>query len=321
MKKDFISIHDLTSGDIKDIFLLTDKIKSKPENFKSELEGKTLALIFQKPSNRTRVSFEVGMTQLGGHSIYLGPDDIKLGVREATKDVAAVLSRYVDGIVARTFSHKDIIELALNSGVPVINGLSDLLHPCQAMADVYTIREKIASAAGGSASPAEGGQGGKKVKLAFVGDGNNVLHSLLHCCAKVGLDVSVATPKGYEPRKEIVKEAESEAAKSVSRITFSNNPKEAVKDADVIYTDVWTSMGQEKEREKRIKAFEGFQVNKGLISLAKKSCLVMHCLPAHRGEEITDDVLDGPNSIVIDEAENRLHVQKAILLKLLRGDK
>lgn len=306
MKKDFISIQDLTSQDIKDIFLLTDKIKSGPEDFKAELEGKTLALIFQKPSNRTRVSFEVGMTQLGGHSIYLGPDDIKLGVREATKDVAAVLSRYVDGIVARTFSHKDIIELALNSSVPVINGLSDLLHPCQAMADVYTIREKISA---------------KKVKLAFVGDGNNVLHSLLHCCAKVGIDVSVATPKGYEPKKEIVKEAESEAAKAGSRITFSNNPKEVVKDADVIYTDVWTSMGQEKEREKRINAFEGFQVNKGLVSLAKKNCLVMHCLPAHRGEEITDDVLDGPNSIVIDEAENRLHVQKAILLKLLRERK
>lgn len=302
MKKDFISIQDLTSQDIKDIFLLTDKIKTMPENFKSGLEGKTLALIFQKPSNRTRVSFEVGMTQLGGHSIYLGPDDIKLGVREATKDVAAVLSRYVDGIVARTFSHKDIIELAANSGVPVINGLSDLLHPCQAMADVYTIREKVK---------------GKRVKVAFIGDGNNVLHSLLHCCAKVGLDVSVATPKGYETRKKIAKEAESEAAEFGSRITFSNNPKEAAKNADVIYTDVWTSMGQEKEREKRIEAFKAFQVNKGLISLAKKSCLVMHCLPAHRGEEITDDVLDGPNSIVIDEAENRLHVQKAILLKLL----
>lgn len=302
MKKDFISIQDLTSGDIKDIFLLTDKIKTRPENFKSELEGKTLALIFQKPSNRTRVSFEVGMTQLGGHSIYLGTDDIKLGVREATKDVAAVLARYVDGIVARTFSHKDIIELAENSRVPVINGLSDLLHPCQAMADVYTIREKISA---------------KKVKLAFVGDGNNVLHSLLHCCAKVGIDISVATPKGYEPKKKIAKEAEIEAAKAGSRIVFSNSPKEIVKDADVIYTDVWTSMGQEKEREKRLKAFEGFQVNKALVSLAKKNCLVMHCLPAHRGEEIMDDVLDGPNSVVIDEAENRLHVQKAILLKLL----
>lgn len=307
MKKDFISIQDLISGDIKNIFLLTDKIKSKPENFKSELEGKTLALIFQKPSNRTRVSFEVGMTQLGGHSIYLGPDDIKLGVREATKDVAAVLSRYADGIVARTFSHKDILELAANSRVPVINGLSDLLHPCQAMADVYTIKEKVKT---------------KKVKVAFVGDGNNVLHSLMHCCAKVGIDISIATPKGYEPKKDIVKETETEAAKAGSRIVLSNDPKEAVKDADVIYTDVWTSMGQEKEREKRIKAFEAFQVNRALVSLAKKSCLVMHCLPAHRGEEITDEVLDGPNSIVIDEAENRLHVQKAILLKLLtRGNK
>lgn len=309
-KKDFISIQDLTGGEIKDIFLLTDKIKAKPSDFKEVLTGKTLALIFQKPSNRTRVSFEVGMTQLGGHSIYLGPDDIKLGVREATKDVAAVLSRYVDGIVARTFSHKDILELATHSGVPVINGLSDLLHPCQAMADVYTIREKISASAGGG-----------KVKLAFVGDGNNVLHSLLHCCAKVGIDIAIATPKGYEPDKGIVKEAEAEAAKTGVRISFSNNPKEAVRGADVIYTDVWTSMGQESQREKRLKVFRDFQVNKELVGLAKKSCLVMHCLPAHRGEEITDDVLDGPNSVVIDEAENRLHVQKAILLKLLTGEK
>lgn len=301
--KHFISIQDLTKKEIEDIFSLTDEVKSRAGDFNSALEGKSLALIFQKPSNRTRVSFEAGMTQLGGHSIYLGPDDIKLGVREATKDVASVLSRYVDGIVARTFSHSDILELAKNAAVPVINGLSDLMHPCQAMADVYTIREKLGKLAG--------------VKLAFVGDGNNVLHSLLECSSKAGIDISVATPKGYEPKKEIVEGAKLDAAKSGSKIMFSNDPIQVVKDAQVLYTDVWTSMGQEKECKKRIKDFRGFQVNKKLVSLAKKGCLIMHCLPAHRGEEITDEILDGPNSVVIDEAENRLHVQKAILLKLL----
>jgi ornithine carbamoyltransferase len=301
--KDFISIQTLSARDIDEIFSLTDKVKSAPQDFKTALKGKTLALIFQKPSNRTRVSFEVGMTQLDGHTIYLGPDDIKLGVREATKDVAAVLSRYVDGIVARTFSHGDIIELARNSSVPVINGLSNLLHPCQGMADVYTIKEKRARLKG--------------IKLAFVGDGNNVLHSLMHCAAKTGMDTLVATPKGYEPKKEIVKEAMEDAAKAGGTISFTNDPKEAVMGADVIYTDVWTSMGQEKEQKRRLKKFRAFQVNGQLLSFAKKNCLVMHCLPAHRGQEITNDVLDGPNSVVIDEAENRLHVQKAILLKLL----
>jgi len=302
MKKDFISIQDFTKQDIEGVFALTKDVKAAPADFNGALKGKTLALIFQKPSSRTRVSFEVGMTQLGGHSIYLGPDDIKLGVREATKDVASVLSRYVDGIVARTFSHSDIVELAENSTVPVINGLSDLSHPCQAMADVYTIREKVK---------------GKKVKVAFVGDGNNVLHSLLYCCAKMGIDVSVATPKGYETKGQVAKEAKQEAAKSGSAIDFTNDPAQAAKGADVIYTDVWTSMGQEKEYKERLKAFKGFQINKELVSLANKGCLVMHCLPAHRGEEITDEVLDGPNSVVLDEAENRLHVQKAILIRLL----
>ena len=305
MKKDFISIKDLDGAQIEAIFSSTDLVKSDREKFKAALKGKTLALIFQKPSNRTRVSFEVGMTQLGGHSIYLGPDDIKLGVREATKDVASVLSRYVDAIAARTFSHSDILKLAENSTVPVINGLSDLLHPCQAMADVYTIKEKLGKLKG--------------VKLAFVGDGNNVLHSLLYCCGKTGIDLCIATPKGYEPKKEIVQEASLDADKAGGSISITNDPARAVKDADVIYTDVWTSMGQEKEGRKRIKKFKGFQVNKKLVSLAKSGCLVMHCLPAHRGEEITDEVLDGPNSIVIDEAENRMHVQKAILLKLLGG--
>ncbi|MCX5716273.1 MAG: ornithine carbamoyltransferase [Candidatus Omnitrophica bacterium] len=290
-----------------------------PAEFHTALRGKSLALIFQKPSNRTRVSFEVGMTQLGGHTIYLGPDDIKLGVREATKDVASVLSRYVDGIVARTYSHKDIIELAKNSTVPVINGLSDLVHPCQAMADVYTIKEKLSAGGGSAMDSVKSGIGGKSnsIKVAFVGDGNNVLHSLLQCCSKVGMSISIATPEGYEPKKEIVKEAMNEAKQNGSIIELSNKVEEAVKGADVIYTDVWTSMGQEKEHKERLKAFRGFQVNKKLVSLAKKNCLIMHCLPAHRGEEITDEVMDGPNSIVLDQAENRLHVQKAILIDLL----
>lgn len=307
MKKDFISVQDLDIEDIVRIFALTDKVKSNPADFKSCLSGKSLALIFQKPSNRTRVSFEVGMTQTGGHTIYLGPEDIKLGVREATKDVASVLSRYVNGIIARTFLHKDILELSRNSTVPVINGLSDLLHPCQAMADIYTIKEKK--------------DGFKGIKMAFVGDGNNVLHSLMHCASKVGIDLLIATPKGYEPDKGIVKEAKDNAKWSKGSIVFTNDPREAVKGADVIYTDVWTSMGQEKEYKNRIKAFKEFQVNKKLVSFAKKDCLIMHCLPAHRGEEITDEVLDGANSVVIDEAENRLHVQKAILLILVGGMK
>lgn len=306
-KKDFISIADLTANEINRIFALTDELKSDNEKFKTALKGQTLALLFQKPSNRTRVSFEVGMTQLGGHTIYLGPDDIKLGVREATKDVAGVLSRYVDGIVARTFFHKDILELAEYSTVPMINGLSDLLHPCQAMADVYTIKEKLGKLKG--------------VKFAFVGDGNNVLHSLLHCCSKVGIDLAVATPKGYEPDKKIVAEAAKETKSSGGSITFTNNPAEVVKGAEIVYTDVWTSMGQEKEHKMRLKVFKGFQVNEKMISLAKKDCLVMHCLPAHRGEEITDEVLDGPNSVILEQAENRMHVQKAILLILLGGIK
>ena len=303
VKKDFISTQDIGLEDIESIFLLTDKLKSAPDDYKTALKANTLALIFQKPSNRTRVSFEVGMTQLGGHSIYLGPDDIKLGVREAAKDVASVLSRYVNGIVARTFSHLDIVELARYAAVPVINGLSDLLHPCQAMADIYTIKEKLGRLKG--------------VRLAVVGDGNNVLHSLLHCASKVGMDISAATPKNYEPEKEISRQARVNAEKSGGRLSLGNDPARAVKGADVIYTDVWTSMGQEKERKKRLKAFRKFQVNKGLLGLAKKTCIVMHCLPAHRGEEITDEVLDGPSSVVIDQAENRLHVQKAILIKLL----
>lgn len=307
MKKDFISIKDLTIKEIEDIFMLTDKLKKDKARFGKVLAGKTLALIFQKPSNRTRVSFEVGVYQLGGYSIYLGPDEINLGVRESIKDVAKTLSRYVDAIVLRTFGHRNVIEMAKHSTIPVINGLSDLLHPCQALSDVYTIRENLGNKKG--------------ITLAYIGDGNNVCNSLVHACAKMGINMNVATPKEYEPDRLVLKEAKATARVKNISINLFDNPSLAVKEADVIYTDVWASMGQEKETKIRRKIFKGFQVNKNLIKLAKKEVLIMHCLPSHRGEEITDEVIDSKNSIVFDQAENRLHVQKAILIKLLGKDK
>lgn len=303
MKKDFISIKDLKQKEIEGLFELAEKVKAKPLTYQDKLKGRSLGLIFQKPSNRTRVSFEVGMCQLGGYTIYLGPDDIKLGVRESPKDIALTLSRYLDIIVARTFAHQDIIELAKNATIPVINGLSDLLHPCQGLADAFTIKEKFKKLGG--------------LKLAFVGDGNNVLHSLLYCGAKTGLNISIAAPEGYEPNAQILKEARDFARTTGAKIEMVKNKEQAAKDADILYTDVWTSMGQEAEREKRLKIFKGFQIDSGLLKKAKPDCVVMHCLPAHRGEEITDEVIDGPHSIVFDQAENRLHIQKAILLTLL----
>jgi len=297
MKKDLISIKDLSLKEIQEIFSLTDKLKKNKDKFAKVLTGKTLALIFQKPSNRTRVSFEVGMYQLGGNCMYLSPGEINLGVRESIADVAKTLARYVDGVVLRTYEHENILEMARHSTIAVINGLTDFSHPCQALADIYTIKEKLKNFKG--------------KLLAYVGDGNNVCNSLLFACAKVGLKINVATPKGFQPHKIVLVEARKVAK------TFYN-PYEAVKDADVIYTDVWTSMGQEKEAQDRKKIFNEFQVNKNLVKLAKKNALIMHCLPAHRGEEITDDVIDSKNSIVFDQAENRLHVQKAILIKLLK---
>ncbi len=306
MKKDLISIKDLTPVEIEDIFNLTDELKKDKAVFNKALAGKTMALIFQKPSNRTRVSFEVGMYQLGGNSIYLGPDEINLGVREAVKDVAATLSRYVDGIVLRTFEHKNVLEMSQYASISVINGLSDFSHPCQALADLYTIKEKLGNFKG--------------VTLTYVGDGNNVCNSLLYASAKVGLNMNVGAPKGYEPDKSVLKEAQALAKTKNGSINMFNNPTEAGKGADVIYTDVWASMGQEKEAAIRKKIFKGYQINKDLIKLANKDALIMHCLPAHRGDEITDEVIDSKNSVVFDQAENRMHVQKAILIKLL-GDK
>jgi len=305
MKKDLISVKDLTASEVEEIFNLTDKIKEDKARFAKALAGKTLALIFQKPSNRTRVSFEVGMFQLGGYSIYLGPDEISLGVRESVKDVAKTLSRYVNGIVLRTFEHKNLMDMARFATVPVINGLSDLLHPCQALADVYTIREKLKNIEG--------------IYLAYIGDGNNVCNSLLYACSKVGINMNIASPKGYQPNKLVLKEAKVIAKAKNAAINLFFKPQEAVKGVDVIYTDVWTSMGQEKEAKIRRKIFKGFQVNKNLVKLARSNVLIMHCLPAHRQEEITDEVMESKNSVIFDQAENRMHVQKAILIKLL-GD-
>ena len=296
MKKDLISIKDLTSSEINELFELASKLKLNRKTHEALLKNKTLGLVFEKPSNRTRVSFEVGMSELGGNSIYLGSGEIELGKREAVKDAAKVLSRYLDVIVVRTFSHNRLIEFAEHSTAPVINGLTDLLHPCQGLSDVFTIKEK---------------KGLKGITVAFIGDGNNVANSLLYACNKMGIKVKMACPSGYEPDKAVIKEVGD-------TVSFFNSVDVAVKDADVIYTDVWTSMGKEKEREKRLKAFNGFQLNAKLLKLAKKDTVIMHCLPAHRGEEITDEVLDSKQAIVIDQAENRLHVQKAILVKLLK---
>lgn len=303
MKKDLISIKDLSSQEITEIFSLTDELKKNKLKFASLLKGKSLALIFQKPSNRTRVSFEVGMYQLGGNSIYLSPGEINLGVRESIKDVAKTLSRFVDAIVLRTFEHKNCLEMAKASGVPVINGLSDFSHPCQALADLYTIKERFKNL--------------KNVTLAYVGDGNNVCNSLLFICAKLGVNMNIGVPKGYEPDRVVLDESQDTAKKNNASIKLFNNAFDAVKNADVIYTDVWVSMGQEEEAKARKEIFKEFQVNADLVKSANKNALIMHCLPAHRGEEITDDVLDSGNSVVFDQAENRMHVQKAILIKLL----
>ncbi len=305
--KHFLSIADLSPEEILHILDLAAKLKEewKKGGNRPILAGKTLGMIFQKPSLRTRVSFEMAMRHLGGHAIYLSPDEIQLGKRESVADVARVLSRYVDAIMARVFSHRDLEELARYSSVPVINGLSDYSHPCQAMGDIFTIMEKRGTVKG--------------LKLAFVGDGNNVCNSLLFITSKLGMDMAVASPRGYEPRPEVVRKAMEFASRSGSRITITNDPIEAVRDADVIYTDVWTSMGQEAEAEIRAKVFPPYQVNSALVAKARPDVMVMHCLPAHRGQEITDDVADGPHSVIFDQAENRLHAQKGILAYLLAG--
>jgi ornithine carbamoyltransferase len=266
------------------------------------LEGKQLGMIFQKPSLRTQVSFEVGMSQLGGHALYLGPDHIALGKRESVPDVARVLGRMVDGITARVFGHKDVEQLAQYAGVPVINALSDEEHPCQSLADLFTIYEKYRRVEG--------------INLTYVGDGNNVAVALLLNAAKVGMNITVISPEGYDVQPQYVQKARADAAKTGSQLRFSSDPSD-VRGSDAIYTDVWASMGQEAETEKRARIFRPYQVNADLLRRTGSNPLVMHCLPAHRGWEITDDAMDGPNSVVFEEAENRLHVQKALLALLM----
>ncbi len=304
MKKNLITMLDYTDAEVLSLINMADKLKKQKGKLRTDLKGKSVALIFQKPSNRTRVSFSVGVHELGGHSLYLGPEEISLGKRETTHDVAKTLARYVDCIVARVFDNKDIVELAQHAEVPVINALCDLYHPCQALADIQTIREQFGKFKG--------------LTLAYVGDGNNVFHSLAIACAKVGINVRFAGPKGYDPNSAILKAAQNIARKNGVYIECGRDAKAAVKGVHVIYADVWVSMGQEKETAKRIKEFKGYQINADLLKYADKNYIFMHCLPAHRGLEVTADVIDGRHSVIFDQAENRLHAQKAILLYLLK---
>jgi ornithine carbamoyltransferase len=307
--KHLLSMQDLTSKEIEAILDLSGELKQKLRKGEPHqlLYGKTLGMLFAKPSTRTRVSFETAMTQLGGHAIYMGLNDLQLGRGETIADTARTLSGYVDAVMARLFKQEDIVELARFSKVPVINGLTDTHHPCQTLADLMTIREKKGTLKG--------------LKLAWVGDGNNVCNSLMLGCTLVGMNVSVACPRGYEPPADIVAQAKKNAAKTGAKVEISNDPKKAVAGADVIYTDAWTSMGQEKEREQRLMGFQGYQVNVELLKHAKKDVIFMHCLPAHRGEEVADAVIDGPHSIVWAQAENRMHAQKGILVVLMGAEK
>jgi ornithine carbamoyltransferase len=305
MKKDLLSIADLNRKEIE--HLIEQAWRMKQEGASPLLAGRTLALLFEKPSLRTRVSFELAMYQLGGHSIYLSPEEVGLGKRESAADIARVLSRYVDGIAARTFSQETLHVLAGHSSVPVINALSDLEHPCQALSDLLTIYEKKGRLPG--------------LTLAFIGDGNNVANSLLLSTCLVGMNFHIASPPGYEIKEKVLSQGRKFAALSGSQIQLTNDPHEATKWADIIYTDVWASMGQEAESEKRRLAFSGYQVGDKLLSSAKGDVLFMHPLPAHHGEEISAELLDDPRSVVFDQAENRLHLQKALLVKLLSNPK
>ena len=306
--KDFIEVHNYTADEVREIFELARDIKAKPKKFHDALEGQTLAMIFEKSSTRTRVSFEVGMYQLGGHALFLSARDIQLGRGEPIEDTARVLSRYVDGIMARTFAHKTVTDLAQYASVPVINGLTDLTHPCQSMTDYFTAWEKF----GGEL---------KGRKLAYIGDGNNMAHSLMYAAPKVGMDVAIATPPGYAPDPVVIAEAGADAKAAGTKMLITTRIDEAVAYADVVETDVWASMGQEGEAEKRKRDFDGWIVDQRVMSLAKKDAIFMHCLPAHRGEEVAADVIDSPRSVVFDEAENRLHIQKAIMVLLMKDRK
>jgi ornithine carbamoyltransferase len=300
---DFLSLRDFTSAQVHHFLELAAEIKGRPEDFATALKGKTLAMIFEKPSLRTRVSFDVGIQQLGGFSVYLSPAEISLGKRESIHDVAKNLDRMVQGIMIRTFAHSIVEEMARESSVPVINGLTDYSHPCQAIADFLTIKEIKGRLDG--------------ITLAFVGDGNNVAHSLMFAGALLGAHIRVVCPAGYEPKSDATSWATEQAAQTGGSCTITSDPVAGVRGADVIYTDVWASMGQEAEAEARKKIFMPYQVNEAMVANAKADVTFMHCLPAHRGEEVTAGVIASPRSVVFQEAENRLHAQKAIMLKLM----
>ncbi|HUY12436.1 MAG TPA: ornithine carbamoyltransferase [Terriglobia bacterium] len=301
---DLIAERDLCRQDIEMIFNLAARVKSSPSSYARALQGKQIALLFEKPSLRTRVTFEVGMTSMGGFAVILDHSKPRLGERESVRDVARNLERWVQGIVVRTFSQQTVEELADHASIPVINGLTDLFHPCQALADFFTLEEKFGKLRG--------------LEIAYVGDGNNMAHSLMMVAAKLGVSIRIATPRGYEPREEIVREAKRLAAKLGAKIRLLHDPLEAVSGAQAVYTDVWASMGQEHSAHLRAQVFAPFRITESLMAEAASDAVFMHCLPAHRGEEVTEAVIDSPRSIVFDQAENRLHVQKAILLLLLQ---
>jgi ornithine carbamoyltransferase len=304
--RDFLRVNDWEADELLAVLEFAERLKARQRERVEHrhLAGRTLGMIFQKPSTRTRVSFEVGMFQLGGTALYLAAGDLQLGRGETIKDTARVLSGYLDGIMIRTFAQADVDELAEHSDVPVINGLTDEFHPCQALADVMTIREHLGSFEG--------------VRVAYLGDGNNVCHSLMVACAKLGLDFTAATPGGYEPDEEVVSWARAAADRSGSAIDLTSDARAAADGADVLYTDVWTSMGQDEEREQRLRDLEDYRIDARMVQLASERAIVLHCLPAHYGEEITEEVLYGPRSAVWDQAENRLHAQKGLLALVIR---
>lgn len=303
--QDLISLHDLTAKEVEELLALGLKLKKELKNgiLHKILAGKTLGMIFTKSSTRTRVSFEVGMTQLGGYPLFLSSNDIQLGRGETIHDTAKVLERYLDGIMIRTYAHSDVLELAEEASIPVINALTDLLHPCQVLADLMTTYEHKGTLEG--------------LKLAYIGDGNNMAHSLMYGCAKAGMNCAVATPSGYKCDAEVVENAKADFKAAGKELILTEDPVEAIKNADVVYTDTWVSMGQESEKAERIKIFMPYQVNKELFAHAKDDAVFMHCLPAYRGYEVTEDVIDGEHSVIFDEAENRLHAQKAVMATLM----
>jgi ornithine carbamoyltransferase len=304
--RDFLRVNDWAPDELLFVLELADRLKARQREHidHRHLEGRTLGMIFQKPSTRTRVSFEAGMFHLGGTALYLAAGDLQLGRGETIKDTARVLSRYLDGIMIRTFAQADVDELAAHADIPVINGLTDEFHPCQALADVMTIRERLGEFDG--------------VRVAYLGDGNNVCHSLMVACAKLGMDFVAATPEGYEPAETVVGWAREAASASGGSVELGQDPRAAGQGADVLYTDVWTSMGQDDEREQRVRDLEAYRIDEALVALASERAIVLHCLPAHYGEEITEEVLYGPRSAVWDQAENRLHSQKALMASVIR---